>query len=618
MLATAVDTPWMLGDEASVACYSLSSQIDIPKPVGLEMHWTTPPPSPLDSTAPSQVRYWARVQENFWTHPSNQLLLGADYSRYRRLCLNETGGCDSTGDCCIWHSNVHSCRAEAGSCEPWVAPQNASGSGGAAYTLVTHTASLTGGLEEFTQNVQLEDGDWVIIAHVKIMTFQCAVGATRLSVTPPSVSDNTATIVLAVVLPLAAVIAAVVIIGVMQQKRSGEVRDISDAPKEGNVTLIFTDIQDSTNLWSKFTASMAASLDLHHEVIRKAIKKHHGYEVKTAGDSFMIAVKTTEAAAKLVAQIQEDLMAEQWPRCITQHYLGEELEDLPEQLESVEPGVAYHGVRVRIGMHTGTPDCMFDEVSKGYDYYGPDVNLSARVEAAATGGQILLSADAERALSENPVPGLTTALQGTILPKGLSEPHEVFTLVVESIPQRDFPKLSYTNVTLMGGEDDTPKGDSASSHQSVMVNATREEEMLIERLVEAFKFELTSEYIARVVKDRQSFLTTLMKPLNKKKQQQLLEIISSGWRLPQGKSSMDTINKLMLRVIPAESAKLRANYRVENGLSESLSGSMSMGQSYNMRHQLHSVPSLTSPASAAQQSSSAFEQATQPGAVRDG
>lgn len=44
---------------------------------------------------------------------------------------------------------------------------------------------------------------------------------------------------------------------------------------------------------------------------------------------------------------------------------------------------------MRIGLHTGEPDCVFDPVSKGYDYYGPDVNVAARVEGLAQGGQIL-------------------------------------------------------------------------------------------------------------------------------------------------------------------------------------------------------------------------------------
>lgn len=58
-----------------------------------------------------------------------------------------------------------------------------------------------------------------------------------------------------------------------------------------------------------------------------------------------------------------------------------------EDLAPLHP--LWNGLRVRIGLHTGEPDCVFDPVSKGYDYYGPDVNVAARVEGLAQGGQIL-------------------------------------------------------------------------------------------------------------------------------------------------------------------------------------------------------------------------------------
>ena len=45
-----------------------------------------------------------------------------------------------------------------------------------------------------------------------------------------------------------------------------------------------------------------------------------------------------------------------------------------------------------MGIHRGTPEPTFDAVTKGYDYYGPDVNIASRLEGQAEAGTILCSA----------------------------------------------------------------------------------------------------------------------------------------------------------------------------------------------------------------------------------
>merc|ERR1719491_1467007 len=68
-------------------------------------------------------------------------------------------------------------------------------------------------------------------------------------------------------------------------------RDNTYAPKSAGVNpvaVIFTDIQASTNLWANMPEIMSQAVDDHHDIIRKIIAKHTGYEVKTIGDAFMI------------------------------------------------------------------------------------------------------------------------------------------------------------------------------------------------------------------------------------------------------------------------------------------------------------------------------------------
>ena len=84
--AAAVDMPWLLGDEFSVACYTLSNKTDIPRPVGLEFRWLATPPTPMDATAPVEVQYAVTVTDAFWTAPTNKALLGDSYDKYSAAC----------------------------------------------------------------------------------------------------------------------------------------------------------------------------------------------------------------------------------------------------------------------------------------------------------------------------------------------------------------------------------------------------------------------------------------------------------------------------------------------------------------------------------------------------
>eukprot|EP00667_Euglena_gracilis_P034718 EG_transcript_61338 len=51
----------------------------------------------------------------------------------------------------------------------------------------------------------------------------------------------------------------------------------------------------------------------------------------------------------------------------------------------------WNGLRVRVGIHYGLGEVTYDEVSKGYDYYGTVVNAAARIESIAHGGQVVVS-----------------------------------------------------------------------------------------------------------------------------------------------------------------------------------------------------------------------------------
>ncbi|CAN5480701.1 hypothetical protein BH20ACT21_BH20ACT21_23390 [soil metagenome] len=133
---------------------------------------------------------------------------------------------------------------------------------------------------------------------------------------------------------------------------------MTDLPT-GTVTLLFTDIEGSTRLLHTLGARYRDALEQHRTILRDAFTSHGGVEVDTQGDAFFVAFPTPRGALLATIRGQRALVEQPWPP-------GGEL-------------------RVRMGMHTGTPEVTEE------GYVGSDVHLGARICAAAWGGQILVS-----------------------------------------------------------------------------------------------------------------------------------------------------------------------------------------------------------------------------------
>ena len=168
--ATAVSLPWMLGDEYAAACFTPDKE-DLPIPPGFYLRWNTTPSVKMRATQASDIAYAIVISDDFWKAASNKVLLGAKYDFYKNACRAENPECtlSTATQCCVWHANVHSCLSSSFQCEPWVPTTN--GTNGT--VLATSTASQVGGSQIFKDKFSLPQGSWIIIAHIKIMTFQC-------------------------------------------------------------------------------------------------------------------------------------------------------------------------------------------------------------------------------------------------------------------------------------------------------------------------------------------------------------------------------------------------------------------------------------------------------------
>eukprot|EP00667_Euglena_gracilis_P001642 EG_transcript_1642 len=222
-------------------------------------------------------------------------------------------------------------------------------------------------------------------------------------------------------------------------------RDNKHAPKDPDepFAVVFTDIQSSTGLWGRDPAEMSRCVQAHHELIREQIRQHRLYEVKTVGDSFVVTTTSAQGALLFALDVQTALFEFDWQWDGADDFYRETtLAFLKPTAADDDYDTLWNGLRVRIGIHYGMGDVTYDEVSKGYDYYGTVVNTTARIEALAHGGQVVVTEDLLAALDSPLDPALAIATPlGTFPLRGVTDPPALVELKPVPLQARTFPPL---------------------------------------------------------------------------------------------------------------------------------------------------------------------------------
>ena len=156
----------------------------------------------------------------------------------------------------------------------------------------------------------------------------------------------------------------------------------SHASPDGTVTILFSDIESSTEMTERLgDQRWMELLSEHNAIVREQVAAHGGFEVKSQGDGFMLAFQSARRALQCAIDIQR-AFAER----------NASLPARPEALEgragrevraTTEGGI--EPIRVRMGLHTG------EAIKDGDDFFGKHVNLAARIAGQAEGGEILAS-----------------------------------------------------------------------------------------------------------------------------------------------------------------------------------------------------------------------------------
>jgi class 3 adenylate cyclase len=138
----------------------------------------------------------------------------------------------------------------------------------------------------------------------------------------------------------------------------------------GTLTVLFTDLRNSTQLYREIGDATAFGRVMNHfDVLKKVIAEEDGALVKTIGDAVMAVFRRPSSALKAMLRAQEILAA---------------------------PPSGDAPLTLKAGIHTGP--CIAVTLNDRLDYFGSTVNMAARLEGLSTGGDVVIS----KALYDDP------------------------------------------------------------------------------------------------------------------------------------------------------------------------------------------------------------------------
>ncbi|HEV2140650.1 MAG TPA: ATPase, T2SS/T4P/T4SS family, partial [Candidatus Dormibacteraeota bacterium] len=180
------------------------------------------------------------------------------------------------------------------------------------------------------------------------------------------------------------------------------ISSLSAGQSEGTVTIMFTDVEGSTQMLSSrgFTLSHEI-MKAYESIMEEKINEHAGRRIKGLGDGVMVSFGSTRHAVECAMEIQ---------RAISEYS-----KQNPERK-----------LKIRIGINTG------EVVEEAGDIFGAAVNVAARVAGKAKGGQILVSEVVRELVG--PVSEMKFAYRGRYKLKGFPDRFRLHDVTPGEVP----------------------------------------------------------------------------------------------------------------------------------------------------------------------------------------
>ncbi|HYO91948.1 MAG TPA: adenylate/guanylate cyclase domain-containing protein, partial [Pyrinomonadaceae bacterium] len=165
----------------------------------------------------------------------------------------------------------------------------------------------------------------------------------------------------------------------------------------GSLTVLFTDLKGSTQLYREIGDAPAfGAVMSHFDVLRASIAEEDGALVKTIGDAVMAVFRRPAGALRSILEAQRKLS---------------------------QPPPGMRPLLLKVGIHYGP--CIAVTLNGRLDYFGCTVNMAARLEGLSSGGDVVISstvhADPEVAEMINAPEHKLSAQQFEVMLKGFDE-----------------------------------------------------------------------------------------------------------------------------------------------------------------------------------------------------
>eukprot|EP00667_Euglena_gracilis_P001565 EG_transcript_1566 len=369
-------------------------------------------------------------------------------------------------------------------------------------------------------------------------TYQPRSGQARCIPAPPSPSGMLGIAVPVVVCLLLPLLIGLYVWSVIRRRRM--LQKFIHAPKSGKVTILFTDVQGSSRLWSLAPRSMALALDLHNRLIRQCIRRHLGHEVQTVGDSFMIATATAQTAIAIAVDIQQALQDQPFPCAIMDVYEGlkKHVEDEPDELAPLDP--LWNGLHVRIGIHTGDVQRKWNPVSMNWDYAGQAVNLASRIQGMACGGQVVVSQPVVDSVRFDDKVDVVSLGPATV--KGVSQPVVLYQVLPISLVERS---KKFDNEALKSDAAREAAADPVSdSTASEALDSQLRQNPVVKRKL------MTVEQLQGAVRDVAEVLGAALQLLPGKAGDHLTAELAKAWRIRRRLDRPLLLRTVVLAALP--------------------------------------------------------------------